>query len=363
MSEKVNALDFLEQPLAGLPVVVVVFGPQRYLQSLVIDRMTGVVRNRESTDSGAGDEEGAFAVTLDGARAGWVDLVDQLNSRSLFGDESKLVLLRDADDFIRNHREKLEDFLGGRKAGDVPLVIAPTSWAAGTRLYKQTVKTGWTIQCDLPTAPSTRSAGPDLARIGKWLMARAGSFHGFRIELDACRLLFELCDEEFGRADQELARLALYVSNNEVVDRKMVQSVVGGWRSQTMFEAIDAAVDGQAAHALQLIDRLLMAGEHPLSLFGQLAWSLRRYALALRILDRLPGGGKRGAMGTALQQAGFRSFRGELERAEPRMRRLGRGRVEQLSRVLLEIDRSLKGSHSHEERGRLALEKLVFWLA
>lgn len=364
-----NALDLLEAARPELPPAVVVFGSQRYLQSLVIDHLTGTRRGPSAGDpegggeSGGGADPAGFPVLLDGLKCGWADLADQLNSHSLFGDEGKLVVLRDADEFVKNHRERLEEFLGGRQPGDVPLILVVSSWPAGTRLYKQTEKSGLQIHCDVPSVRSGRSASPDATRVGKWLVSRAAGVHGFGIEPDAARLLFDLCDGDFGRADQELARLGLYVAAGSTANRKQVQDIVGGWRSQTMFEAIDAAVEGQAAVALLLIDRLVLAGEHPLALFGQLAWSLRRYAQALRILDGMSGGGRKASLAEALKQAGFSSFRGDLDRAEPRMRRLGRGRVGQLSRVLLEIDGSLKGSHSREDRGRLALEKLVFWLA
>ena len=349
-----NALDFLASGDVQLPATTALFGPQRYLQGLVLDHLIGTDQEKESAEH--------FAISLDASSCEWVDVADQLNCRSLFGDDNKIVILRDADEFVKKFRERLEVLLADRRPDDVPLVLVVGTWPATTRLYKLIDKSGLQIQCDVPVIKSGRSSSNDTGKLGKWLVARAAIVHGFKIETDAVRLLFELCEGDFGRADQELARIGLYSEGDKSMDRKQVQELVGGWRSQTMFEAIDAAVEGQAAIALQLVDRLLKSGEHPLALFGQLAWSLRRYSQAVRVLDRMPKGGK-GAMRDALQQAGFRNFRGELERAEPRMRRMGRERVQQLSTVLLEIDRALKGSHSREDRGRLILEKLIFWLA
>ncbi len=350
MTGTTNALEVLDSPRPELPGTVVLFGPQRYLQCLALKHLTG--------DGSA--ESDPFVVAFEGDSVEWPVLADQLRSQSLFGGESKLVLVRDADDFVKRHRERLEGLVTdtGRP---VPLVLTVSAWPANTRLYKQIEKTGWQIACDLPQTGSGWSASTDFARVGKWLAKRATIVHQFRLDADAGRLLIELCGEDLGRADQELARIGVSVAENEAVDRQKLQSIVGGWRSQTIYEAIDAALEGQPAIALQLFDRLLHAGEEPFGLFAQLAWSLRRYSQAMRNLDR-SGGGKN-AMRAALEQAGFKNFRGELERAEPRMRRLGRPRVEILSAVLLEIDRALKGSHSREDRGRLALEKLIFWLA
>lgn len=348
----VQALDLLEGERPGtLPPTVVLFGPQRYLTGLVLRHLIG-------TGDGPGD---LFAVELDSDGTEWAVVADQLHSGSLFGDDNKVVVLRDADDFVKKHRERLEE-VASDAGRAVPLLLTVEAWPANTRLYRIVGEHGLQVSCNVPMTGTGKWDGPDTARVGKWLAGRAARTHGFQIAPDAARLVFELCDGEMGRADQELARLGLYVSEKETIDRARVQSLVGGWRSQTMFEAIDAAVEGQAAVALQLIDRLIQSGEHPLALFGQLAWSLRRYSQALRILDRNQSGGK-GALAAALKQAGFSGFRGDLERAEPRMRRLGRARVSRLAAVLREIDRSLKGSHSRDDRGRLMLEKLVFWLA
>lgn len=345
-----NAFDFLESPRPRLPATVVLFGPQRYLQSLAITHLTG----------DGSDPADPFVAGFEGDAVEWPILADQLRSQSLFGGENKLVAVRDADDFVKRHRERLEDLVAD-ECRSVPLVLIVSAWPANTRLYKQVEKSGLQVACDLPKTGSGWSASTDLARVGKWLAQRAMTVHRFRLDADAGRLLIELCDEDLGRADQELARIGVSVAENESVDRTKLQSLVGGWRSQTVYEAIDAALEGQPAIALRLFDRLLQAGEEPFGLFAQLAWSLRRYSQAMRNLDR--NGGGKAAMRTALEQAGFKNFRGELDRAEPRMRRLGRPRVERLSAVLLEIDRALKGSHSREDRGRLALEKLIFWLA
>jgi DNA polymerase III subunit delta len=351
MTGTANALDVLDSPRPTLPGTVVLFGPQRYLQSLVLKYLTG---------DGSADGD-PFVAGFEGDSAEWPVLADQLRSQSLFGGENKLVLVRDADDFVKRHRERLEDLVVTDTNRSVPLVLTVLAWPANTRLFKQIDKSGWQIACDLPQTGRGWSGSTDFARVGKWLAKRAAIEYQFRLDPDAGRLLIELCDEDLGRADQELARIAVSVAENETVDRQKLQSMVGGWRSQTIYEAIDAALEGQPAIALQLFDRLLRAGEEPFGLFAQLAWSLRRYAQAMRHLDR-SGGGKT-AMRAALEQAGFKNFRSELDRAEPRMRRLGRPRVEKLSAVLLEIDRALKGSHSREDRGRLALEKLIFWLA
>eukprot|EP01048_Picozoa_sp_COSAG05_P019081 COSAG05_NODE_2913_length_2513_cov_1.668600_3_plen_98_part_01 len=92
------------------------------------------------------------------------------------------------------------------------------------------------------------------------------------------QMLVDLTSNEFGRMDQELQKLSLFADSKGKVSQETIKKVVGGWRARTMWDAVDAAADGDAKRAVTLLDQLLRSGEHPLGLFGQLSWSLRRYS-------------------------------------------------------------------------------------
>ena len=62
-----------------------------------------------------------------------------------------------------------------------------------------------------------------------------------------------------------------------------------------------------------LLDQLLRSGEHPLGLFGQLSWSLRRYSTTSEIVMRQMRQKKKPDLASAVRQAGFRSWGGEIE--------------------------------------------------
>ena len=128
---------------------------------------------------------------------------------------------------------------------------------------------------------------------------------------------------------------------------------------------LDAAAAGHADRALQMLDQLLQAGETPQALFGSMAWSLRRFAAATRIYQRLERlSGRTASLRVALQQAGFRDKPpAALQQAEEQLRQLTRQRAGQLFGWLLETDLALKGTHSAPHRGRFALERLILRLA
>jgi len=125
-----------------------------------------------------------------------------------------------------------------------------------------------------------------------------------------------------------------------------------------MWDAIGAACDGDTGEALRLLDQLLKTGEHPLALFGQLSWSLRRYSLATEVVLRQVRQGKRPDLSSAISTAGFRPWGGEADMAQDRLKQLGRGRAAQILDWLNETDAALKRTHATGHRGRLALEKL-----
>jgi len=127
---------------------------------------------------------------------------------------------------------------------------------------------------------------------------------------------------------------------------------------------IDAAADGDAGEALKQLDRLLQAGEHPVALFGQISWSLRRFAAATRVYQEAERARRRILLRDALIQAGIPHWNKEgLERAESQLKQLGRGRAGRIYQWLLETDLALKGSHSNPHRARFILEQLFLRMA
>ena len=338
-----HVFDFLEQESFSNPGgVCALFGSERFLKQLAIQAMT------------AGSNEFSL-VRIDGATAQLAEVLDELATQSLFGgSDPKVVVVDDADNFVKQYRDRLESVVEG--SSNSLLVLVVEKWAANTRLYKLVDKNGFQIRCDAPL--QGRSKKPDTKRIAAWLVERADKTHGFQLPATGATMLIELVDCEFGRMDQELQKLALYADKKGKVTANQVTEVVGGWRTRTMWDAIGAACDGETGEALRLLDQLLKMGEHPLALFGQLSWSLRRYATATEVVLRQVRSGNRADLSSAISAAGFKPWGGEADMAQDRLKQLGRGRAAQILDWLNETDAALKRTHTGEHRGRLALEKL-----
>ena len=361
MKGTVHVFDFLRSAdeladsaagSGGLPTgLCPIFGTDRFLKRLCLASLIARF--------GAGEEDFA-ATTYDGNQATWPDIQDELFTRSLFGgDGPKLIVIDDAEPFVKNQRERLEDLAKEDFAG--LLVIVVDKWASNTRLFKAAAKNGLQIKCTPPFKGKSKKV--DEKQVQQWLVARAAEEYQYKLPLNGAQTVIDLTECNFGRMDQELQKIALYVDEKGAVTNETIKQAVGGWRAETMWAALDAAVDGEAAKALTLLDQMLRGGEYPLALFGQMAWSLRRYGQATEIVYQQMRAGKKPRIGDAVRQAGFNAWGGEIEAAEQRLKKMGSKRAAKLLDWLLEADMALKRSHSHETRGRLVLETLLVRLA
>lgn len=284
------------------------------------------------------------------------DVLDALGARSLFGGDRRLVVVEDADALVKAHREALEDYVA-RPFEGATLVLEVSSWPGNTRLAKAVAASGLAIACQTP------DRGRELTDFNRqlkaWLVAVAERDFQCDLAGPAVEMLIDLLPSEPGVLYQEVARLALL--GGAKIDAALVRQHVGGWRTRQTWDMIDAAADGRAADALAQLDRLLAAGEEPHALLPQMASTLRRFALAARLIDRAERRGTPATLRAALQQAGVLPFK--LNDAERQLRQIGRARARQLYRWLLAADLELKGYNSTKTAARRVIELVILRLS
>lgn len=332
--------------------LIVLFGGDHFLKQQQISALKQV--------GGTGDEDDFAWLQLEGDKAHWPEVADALNSRSLFGGGGlKRVYIEDADTFVTKNRPKLEDAFEKPRKSSV-LILSVETWASNTKLYKSAEKTGLQIECKPPEKAAGKSKQLDEGKLAQWLIQRAKETHKFAIDANGARELVGLVGANLGMLDQDLAKLSLYATSGKAVDATLVQEAIGGWRLKTVWDLVDAAAEGDAAKALLELDHLLQAGEFPVAIFGQLAWSLRRFAAATRLVEAAERRKERPNLPMILEQAGFRKFpQGTIEKSQRQIMQLGRLRAGEMNRWLLELDLALKGSHSQDDRARFALEHFI----
>ncbi|MEE3368050.1 MAG: DNA polymerase III subunit delta [Planctomycetota bacterium] len=353
-------LDPQDQP-ASPAAINVIYGDEPFLKRQALARIQQLV---------LGDDPEIASTTFDGATALWRNVADELATLSLFGAGKPRLVVIDAadsrgpqgqDSFLSRSRHLLETYITQPVSSGV-LVLLVNSWPANTRLFKALTNTGLQIAARAPQQSGRGAKGVDEQAVENWIVQWAQSRHQIVVAATAARTLLQLVGPHFGLLDQELAKLALFVTPEEPVADQLVAQVTGGWQNKTMWEVLAAAASGETAIALEHLDHLLQSGQHPNALFGQISWSLRRFATATQYFQPPRNGSPESvgnALQTALQQAGVRDWpKGNLRSAAAQLRQLGSARAKQLLTWLLEADLALKGSHANVHRARFVLEKL-----
>ena len=342
MAEKpIAALDYLANPGKHPPrPVCAVFGGEAFLRRQAILCLRAAV---------LGGDDGDFSLTaFEGRGTPFRDVHEVLSTVAMFGGGKRLAVVEDADDFVTRYRTQLEDYVARPSRSGV-LVLDLDSLPSNTRLYKSIAAEGLLVDCGAP-AP---------ARLNKWLGSWAKQHHGAELSPAAAETLVELIGPELGLLDQELAKLALLAGKDRKITPELVGRSVGGWRTKTTWEMLDAALDGKTQEAMLQLDRLLASGEQPIGILGQISASLRRFAAATRLVLQAEAARRRPNLREALEQAGVRAF--VLQKAERQLRLLGRHRGAQIYRWLLQADLDLKGESAMPPR--LILERLIVRLA
>lgn len=315
-----------------LPVYALV-GEDAYLRREVASAIVRAALGRDSDD---------MAVSrFPGEHAALADVLDELRTLPFLAGR-RVVIVENADPFVTAHRQALESY-AERPAASGSLILQVKSWPATTRLARIVQKVGQTVDCKSPR----ESELPD------WLVRLARATEQATLEPEAARLLLELVGPEIGLLANEVAKLATYVGERGTITREDVARLVGAGRVETIWKVLDAATSGQAAVALELLDRLLTSGEYPVPVLAAMTASLRKvhHAGMLRTLNL--------DLKEACARAGVPPF--AVEQTRRQHAHLGPTRVRRLPELLLQADLDLKGSSGLGPRE--VLERLIVSLS
>ncbi len=298
-----------------------------------------------------GEDAECSLTVLAGKTAELREMLDAVMTLSLFSSGPRLVIVEDADPFVKRFRGELETY-AERPTQNGMLVFEVESWPRTTRLAKRVADAAWlTIECKTPPP----------GELAAWVTKWADSRHGIKIEASAAAVLIDRAGSELGLLDQELAKLAVHVGDGAAITPELIKTHVGGWRVDTAWEMIDAALSGRADQALAQLGKLLDAGEEPHAVLPMLASSLRKLAAAGQLIQRAEAAGRRRSIPDALKEVRIPPFK--LREAEQQLRQLGRIRANQCLDWLLAADLEIKGVHSSKALSRWVIERLIAQLS
>ena len=254
-----------------IPVIFVVYGKNHRLVTEQIEKIAEWVL-------GASDRQVSLR-SFEGDQAELADVLDEVRTLP-FLSKRRLVVVRDADDFISTYRQNLEAYLDNPSPTGV-LLLVPESFPGTTRLAKKAKKIGEVISCE-----------PVKARdLPRYLTKYAQQTHSLQLTPKAAALLVELGGDESGMLCSEIDKLAAYLAapaqETKRIEVEDVQELVGNNRQYNVFNVIDAMTQGQAGSALKLLEQMLGQDRYAqYKAVGAFAWHFRRLYNGRLMLDR-----------------------------------------------------------------------------
>jgi DNA polymerase-3 subunit delta len=120
---------------------------------------------------------------------------------------------------------------------------------------------------------------------------------GFEVERDAPDLLVESVGTQLIDLTNEVDKICLAAGDTKTVDRELVSSVVGKYRTENLFSLMDTLENKSPGEAVHKLNRLIDGGEEPVVLVGML---LKRVVLLKEVQALVAEHGRRVASGRAL---------------------------------------------------------------
>lgn len=186
--------------------------------------------------------------------------------------DRRVVLIRDADEFITAHRARLEQYVA-KPAPTGTLVLECRSFPRTTRLAKAALAAGGQLtEC----RKLVGRAAVD------FVLAQAGA-QGLRIEPAAAARLVDLVGLEAGLLISEIEKLCLYAAGRKAITDEDVSALVGQSREEKIFAVMDAAAAGRLPDALRLWHDVLATDRGAVfKVLGGMAYKIRQWLAAHR---------------------------------------------------------------------------------
>jgi len=213
--------------------------------------------------------------TADAAATPVTSVLDELRTAPFLTDK-RVVLVKNADDFISNNRSLLEKYFDKPCPTGI-LILTVNSWPGATKLAKKLLKVGRLISVSPPKP----------AQLPHHLVGYTSDAHGKKLTIDAAALLIELVGDELTRLYSEIDKLALFADAEKTITAEHVESLIGHNRVFGVFAVIDSCLAGNAGQAVARLRNMFAeekAAEY--TVVGAFAFHFRRMFNAKVMLEK-----------------------------------------------------------------------------
>lgn len=304
-----------------LPPVLLVVGPEQYLQTQVWH----AIRSEVLSGSVPGLNEDLFIATETP-----VDTILSTARTLPMLAKRRLVAVRQIERWESTGKGTTDVFeriaqYAAEPVSSTVLVLSGTKIDGRKRLATIAKKANWLVNCD----PIGRASLPSF-------IANRAKQQGARVAPGAAELIAEVVGTELSALSDAVERLCLYVGAEGTIDEDVVGTCLVRIKTSTVWELVGAIGHRDMGRALAALDAVYDPRDRGLPIVGTMAWSARqmlRFESAVRA-------GKSPA--EAAQAAGAPPFRAN-ELAD-QCNRFSRQDLERWLEIISRIDLALKGA-------------------
>lgn len=184
----------------------------------------------------------------------------------------RVVVIRDADAFVKKHREQLEEYFEN-PSDNGSLILLVKTWQKNTKIAKRVDSVGETVDCNKP----------DAAKLIAWIERRVKEA-GKTIQREVSVLLATESVGGLATIKEEVDKLICYAWKRDAITAADMAAVTISAAPPEAFALVDCIIRGDSKGALDHLNRAIKNRGDEMMVLGQLAWHVRRTILARRIL-------------------------------------------------------------------------------
>ncbi|MCD4831825.1 MAG: DNA polymerase III subunit delta [Anaerohalosphaeraceae bacterium] len=248
-------------------LIYVIFGKDEFLVTRQLSALLDKLIEPEHRDMGLWQAD-AKTVTA-------TEVFDELRTLS-FLSEKKVVVIKDADGFVTDNRDRLEKYFDSPSSAGV-LVMMVSKWAGNTRLAKKLSKAGKLITAD------------EIKPRDLWSFASSYASEQWQkgMSRPVAQMLVDLVGDEPGRLCSEVDKLAVFVDKAKTITAKDIESLIGHNRVFGAFDVIDSMIAGNAASAISQLRNMFAADRsNEYIVVGAFAYHFRRLFSAKALMTK-----------------------------------------------------------------------------
>lgn len=213
--------------------------------------------------------------TADPKQISITEVLDELRTLPFLA-QKRVVVIRDADKFISDNRQLLEDYFDNPCQTAV-LILTVESWPSNTKLAKKLPKCGKLITA---TEPKGR-------QLNKRLIQYTLDAHNKKLNQNAAELIIELAGEQLGRLYAEIDKLAIFSQTQKEITIEHIESLIGRNRLFNAFEVIDSCLAGNSQQAVSRLREMFTSDSSAeYRVVGAFAYHVRRMFGAKVLLQK-----------------------------------------------------------------------------